>query len=292
MKALLAAGMLAGVAPLAVLQRTAPQTTFKSRVDVVQLDVSVLRRGQPVRGLTADDFLVTDNGAQQAVDSVVVDQLPLSVQLVLDTSGSVVGARLKHLIAAADGLVRALRPGERAGVVTFSHLLRVPAPATTDLAQIRGVLAGIAGDGRTALRDAVQLSLVTDDDGGARRLLLVFTDGVDNASWLSDEEVMESVRRSGVVIHVVRVTARELSPSRFVERLVQTAGGRLWSAQSENNLERLFTSALDEMRARYLLTFSPRQPLRPGWHDLKVRLRHASGEITARPGYFVTQERR
>jgi VWFA-related protein len=292
MKALLAVGMLAGVAPVAVLQRPAPQATFRSRVDVVQLDVSVLRRGMPVRGLTADDFIVTDDGAQQAVDSIVLDQLPLSIELVLDTSGSVVGDRLKHLIAAADGLVRALRPGERAGVVTFSHLLRVPAPATTDLVQIRRVLAGMTGDGRTALRDAVQLSLMTHDDDGARRLLLVFTDGVDNASWLSDEEVMESVRRSGAVIHVVRVTARQPSPSRFVERLAQTAGGRLWSAQSENDLERLFTSALDEMRARYLLTFSPRQPLRPGWHELKVRLRHVSGEITARPGYFVTQERR
>jgi VWFA-related protein len=291
-KALIAACILAAVASVAAPQRGAPPATFRSGIDVVQLDVSVLRRGKPVRGLTAADFVVTDNGAPQEVNSVVVDQLPLSVQLVLDTSGSVVGSRLNHLIAAADGVVTALRPGERAGVLTFSHLLRVPAPSTADLANVRRVLASITGEGRTALRDAVQLSLITHHDEGARPLLLVFTDGVDNASWLSDEEVMESVRRSGAVIHVVRVTARQLSPTRFVERLVQTAGGRLWSAQSEDDLERLFTSALDEMRARYLLTFSPRRPLRPGWHELKVRLRHVSGEITARPGYFVTQERR
>jgi hypothetical protein len=67
---------------------------------------------------------------------------------------------------------------------------------------------------------------VTHYEEGARPLLLLFTDGVDNASWLSDEDVFESVRRSGVVIHVVRVDAREMSPSRFVERLAQTAGGR------------------------------------------------------------------
>jgi VWFA-related protein len=292
MKALIALGLLAAVAPVAARQRSVPQATFRSGIDVVQLDVSVLRHGKPVRGLTAADFVVTDNGAPQAVDSVVVDQLPLSVQLVLDTSGSVVGSRLNHLIAAADGVVSALRPGERAGVLTFSHLLRVPAPSTTDLADVRRVLASMTGDGRTALRDAVQLSLITHREEGARPLLLVFTDGIDNGSWLSDEEVIESVRRAGIVIHVVRVGAREQSPTRFTERLVQTAGGRLWSARSEEDLERLFTSALDEMRARYLLTFSPRQPLRPGWHELKVRLKNASGEITARPGYFVTQERR
>jgi len=288
MKALIVAGMLVAVGPVAALQRPAPQATFRRRVDVVQLDVSVVRRGQPVRGLTAADFVVTDNGEPQVVDSVVLDQLPLNVELVLDTSGSVVGGRLKHLIAAADGLLTALRPGEQAGLLTFSDLLRVSAPPTADLAQVRRTLAAIAGKGGTALRDAVQLSLVTHHDEGARPLLLVFTDGVDNVSWLSDEEVMESVRRSGVVIHVVRVAARELSPTRFVERLVQTAGGRLWSARSEEDLERLFTSVLDEMRARYLLSFSPREPLRPGWHKLGLRLRNVRGEITARPGYFVT----
>jgi len=289
---LLALSLVTTVAPVPGLQRAGPQTTFRSGVDVVQLDVSVLRRGKPVRGLTAADFVVTDNGAPQAVDSVVLDQLPLSVQLVLDTSGSVVGSRLNHLIAAADGVVAALRPGEQAGVLTFSHLLRVPAPSTADLARVRRVLGSMTGEGRTALRDAVQLALLTHRDEGARPLLLVFTDGVDNGSWLSDEETLESVRRSGVVIHVVRVAARELSPTTFVERLVQTAGGRLWSARSEDDLERLFTSALDEMRARYLLTISPQRPLRPGWHDLRVRLRTGGAEITARPGYFVTQERR
>ena len=111
MKALIVAGMLVAVGPVAALQRPAPQATFRRRVDVVQLDVSVVRRGQPVRGLTAADFVVTDNGEPQVVDSVVLDQLPLNVELVLDTSGSVVGGRLKHLIAAADSLLTALRPG-------------------------------------------------------------------------------------------------------------------------------------------------------------------------------------
>jgi VWFA-related protein len=288
MKKLLVVGMLVAVGPVSTAQRPAPQATFRSRVDVVQLDVSVLRHGQPVRGLTADDFVVADNGASQTVDSVL-DQVPLSVQLVLDTSGSVVGDRLTHLIAAADGLVRALRPGERASLLTFSDLLRVPAPPTADLAQVRRSLAAITGQGRTALRDAVQLSLVTHHEERARPLLLVFTDGVDNASWLSDEEVLESVRRTDVVIHVVHVPARELSPTRFVEQLAQRAGGRLWSARSEDDLEHLFTSVLDEMRARYLLSFVPHQPLRPGWHELRVHLKHVNGDITARPGYFVTQ---
>lgn len=283
----LGAGLLIAAAPLAQAQRPDQIPAFKSAVDVVRLDVSVLRNGNPVRGLTAADFVVTDNGVQQIVDSVVVDQLPLSVQLVLDASGSVVGNRLTHLIAAADGLVAALRPGESAGLLIFSHRLRPIAPITNDLASVRGGLAAITGEGLTALRDAVQFALAADHAAGARPLTLVFTDGVDTASWLSDEEVLESARRAGTVIHAVSVGSRQISPTRFVERLVEIAAGRLWSARSESDLARLFTSALDEMRARYLLSFAAQRPVRPGWHELRVRLKNRGADITARPGYFV-----
>lgn len=279
--------LFAGLMVLGYLQRPTQVPVFKSGVDVVRLDVSVMRNGIPVRGLTADDFVVSDNGMQQMVDSVVIDQLPLSVELVLDTSGSVLGDRLTNLIAAADGLVAALRPGEWAGLVTFSHRLRPVAPMTEDLVSLRGALAALTGDGRTALRDAVQLALSTEHDARARPLMLVFTDGVDNASWLSDEEVLEAVRRAGIVIHAVTVIGQQISPTRFMERVVEIAGGRLWSARSESDLSRLFTNALDEMRARYLLSFTPTRPLRPGWHELRVRLKSGGGDIKARRGYFV-----
>jgi len=277
-----------------------PAPTFTSGVDVVRLDVSVVdRNGAPVRGLTAADFIVTDQGRRQEVQSLAVDQLPLSVQLVLDVSGSVSGRRLERLIAAANGLLTALRPGDRAGLVTFSHQLLAPIDMTADIAAVRAALRGIVSSGRTAMRDAVQLALAKTDDSESRRLVLVFTDGVDNASWLSEKAIIESASRAAVVIHVVRVTARDeeyersfgvwtgRSTATLVEELTEAAGGRVWSAASEDDLERLFTRALDEMRARYVLTFTPPRPVRPGWHELKVRLRRGGGEVTARRGYFV-----
>ena len=93
---------------------------------------------------------------------------------------------------------------------------------------------------------------------------LVFSDGVDNASWLSEEAVLESARRAGVVIHAIRVAGQEQPESLFVEQLTETAGGRVWSARSDAELQRLFTTALDEMRGRYLLSFSSKRLVRPG----------------------------
>src|SRR6185436_8136424 len=100
-----------------------PPGVFRSGIEVVELDVSVTRGGQPVQGLTARDFALTDNGVAQDVDSVMLDRLPLSVTLVLDTSTSVAVDRLAHLVQAGDGLVSALRPDDRVALVTFSHLV-------------------------------------------------------------------------------------------------------------------------------------------------------------------------
>ena len=67
------------------------------------------------------------------------------------------------------------------------------------------------------------------------------------------------------------------------------AGGRTWSATSDSQLRDLFWRALEEMRARYLLTYYPRGVQRPGWHAVKVTLKNGRADITARPGYFVAQ---
>jgi VWFA-related protein len=254
----------------------------------------VTKGGVPVRALAARDFVVTDSGVPQDVESVTLDQAPLDVQMVLDVSGSVSGDRLTNLLLAANGLLRALRPVDSAGLLTFADALRLRAPMTRDLALVRAALPGIVGEGRTALRDAVQLALALGQDTisrDTRGLMLVFTDGVDNTSWLSDEAVIESARRTGEVVHVVRVSSREDSSSTFVEQITAATGGRVWAASSNRDLEQLFTRALEEMRARYSLTFSPQGVPRPGWHELKVKLKGMSGDIVARPGYFVSPGR-
>lgn len=260
-----------------------PPAVFKSGIEVVELDVSVTRGGQPVQGLTARDFALTDNGAAQEVQSVTLDRLPLSVTMVLDTSESVAGDRLAHLVQAGEGLTAALRPDDRAALITFSNLVDLRVPMTGEMTDLRSALRAIRGAGATALRDAVHLALELQPHDRTRPLVLVFTDGRDTTSWLTEDAVVDSARRVGVVVHAVRVES-----DRFLDRLTDSSGGRTWSATSDRQLRELFTRALDEMRARYLLTYTPRGVSRPGWHDLKVRLKNGRADITARPGYFVS----
>lgn len=264
---------------------SSPQTTFRSGIEVVELDVSVTRGGVPVAGLTARDFVLTDNGATQEVESVTLEQLPLSVTMVLDTSQSVAGDRLQHLVQAGEGLVAALHPDDRAALVTFSHAVDLLVPMTGDTPSIRTALGAMTGNGATSVRDAIHLALQIRPHDRSRPLLLVFTDGHDTASWLTEDAAIDSAKRAGVVIHAVRVES-----DAFLDRLTQVSGGRTWSATSDRQLQELFTKALDEMRARYLLTYTPRGVRQPGWHELKVKLKTGRADVTARRGYFVADK--
>ena len=266
----------------AVLAAQAPQTTFRIGIEVVELDVSVMRGGRPVPGLQAADFALADNGVMQDVQSVMLDRLPLSVVLALDTSSSVSGDRLARLVQAGQGLLSALRDGERAALVTFSHAVQLRVPMTGATGTIAPALAGLKGSGGTALRDAVHIALEMRTRDHTRPLVLLFTDGEDTGSWLTEDAVLETARRADVVVHAVTVGA-----DAFLTRLVDASGGRTWSATSDRQLQELFTKALEEMRARYLLSYSPGGVKGAGWHELKVRLKNGRADITARPGYYV-----
>jgi len=273
------------------------QPTFRAAVDVVRIDASVMNGLIPVAGLTAANFVVTDNGVAQTLDSVSLDTVPLNLMLVLDTSGSLAGERLTHLIEAVNGLVKSLRPEDTAALMTFSEPVRLAVKPTRDRAPLIAALTGLHADGSTSVNDAIffALQMRPPDAGESRPVLLLFSDGRDTSSWLRNEHVIEATKRSGMLVHVVELVADqwmglrggEIRPSKFLGELADTGGGRRWFAKSSRDLRELFGKALNELRARYLLTYSPNGVSREGWHDVKVSLKNARGDVTARPGYFA-----
>jgi Ca-activated chloride channel family protein len=274
------------------------QPVFRASVDVVSIDLSVMNGIKPVAGLTAKNFVVTDNGVPQNVGSVSLDRVPLNLTLLLDTSGSLAGDRLTKLIDAANGLVKSLRPEDTASLITFSEPVKIGVKATKDRAPLVDALKGLTADGATSLNDALflafQLRPETVDE--SRSVLLVFSDGRDSSSWLSGTHAIEATKRSGMIVHIIELVQDQGTgvfaavrgmPSEFLGRLADTGGGRRWFARSAGDLRELFGRALNELRARYLLTYSPTGVSREGWHDVKVTLKGARGEVTARPGYFA-----
>jgi len=259
--------------------------TFSSRVEAVRVDVLVTQDGQPVRGLRPADFAIEDNGVPQQVDLVSSEQLPLNVILTLDMSSSVAGEPLGHLRRAGRALLDGLRPGDRAALITFSHVVSMGAPLTGDVGLVRRALDSSEATGNTSLVDASYAGMVLGESDVGRALLLVFSDGLDSSSWLLSEEVLDIARRCDVVAYGVSVGRSPTSD--FLRDLSDVTGGKHIEIQSTKDLSATFLSVFDEFRHRYVVSYSPQGVSKDGWHQLTVRVKGRGATVKARSGYFA-----
>lgn len=286
----------------ALLAAPAPQAAqlpvFASGVEVVYLDVFVSDGGRPVAGLAASDFEVRDNGVLQQVALVEQQVVPVTASLVFDASGSVTGVKLRHLRAAGDAFLSGLTERERVALLTFSHEVVAQALPTSDHAAIRAALGRVQPSGGTAVRDALYLAMKLAPREG-RPLVVLFTDGEDNLSWLRPEEVLEAARRSDVLVYVVasqegagdsapaeKPRAEEGARLRLLRQVAQTTGGELWTASSAGLL-RAFQAILQALRTRYVLSYEPRGVARAGRHALQVTMKGRPFEVRARTEYVI-----
>lgn len=259
------------------------RATFSSRLEAVRLDVSVTQRGAPVRGLTAADFEVWDNGVRQDVSLVASESLPVDLVLALDMSGSVTGERLDELRRASWLALDALVTGDKASLLTFTQRVRVRAPLTADLSAVRTALGGIEFPGHTSMTDAIYVALAQADAGSGRAIAIVFGDGVDTASWLTPDSVIDTAKRLDVVVFGIMTGAPRQGG---LEALADASGGELIRIRTLKELGVTLRSLLDGFRQRYLVSFVPRDANRPGWHTLRVRVKRAGVQVRAREGYF------
>jgi Ca-activated chloride channel family protein len=306
-----AAGALMTVATV-----SATDQRFRSGTVAVRVDVLVTDGKKLVTGLESRDFDVRDEGVVQNVTRVDVEQLPLNLILAFDTSDSVSGPRLASLVDAGRALVSSLRERDRVALLSFSARVRLLSPLTPSRLQILSALDRLSASGTTSVRDAAFAALSLRESDPGRTLVLIFTDGADNASWLTAPRVIEAAKRTDAVLYGVRVrrtitlqagdTIRDrqgflvspleppmnvrIDPNRlltFVADLADETGGRVIEADDDPDLPATFTRTLDEFRNRYVLSYTPTGVTATGWHRLEVKLKGKRGKVTARRGYFA-----
>jgi VWFA-related protein len=286
---------------------SAPTPTFRTGAAGVQIDVLVTDDERPVAGLAAKDFELTDSGVNQNIEVTSLSDLPVDVIIVLDNSTSLRDEGLKHLVRATDTLLASLRPRDRAALVTFSQVVTIRAALTAQHARVRDIARDLKIEGTTSAIDAV-FAATTLQTVNRSSLLLVFSDGIDTASWLRPDQVLATVRRSAVVPYAVvlgeeltltgelpvpagmRQTRQTDEPldgtGSFLRDLVVTGGGVFMSAENTRMLERRFAEALDSFRQRYVITYAPRGVEGAGWHPVNIKVK-GGHRVRARPGYVM-----
>lgn len=303
-------GLLGGASLPQAPQQAPP--VFGASVESVYIDAFVSQRGAPVSGLLATDFELRDNGVAQQLDLVARDAQPLLAVLAFDASNSLDGEKLIALKAASQALLATLRPEDEATLLTFSDSIDWLVPPTTDKAAVRKALDKVRAGGGTPVMDALYAAMTLPKSSG-RTLVVLFTDGVDNLSWLDRRQVQVIAERSNVLVHVVslqppvaQVAASE-GPLRFgghmlpadgtrslefesswaLRQIAETTGGRYWEAETLDRLKTAFAAIADAMGRRYVLRYSPENVKRPGWHKIDLKLRGKKGDVHTRSGYWV-----
>lgn len=292
------------IAALAVSQAI-PPPLFHSSVDVVRLAVTVRdQKGQFVRDLGARDFDVRDEGHTRAIADFRQEIAGLSVALLFDTSGSMEG-RLAPARETASMVLDALYPwSDEAAVFHFDTRLEELAPFTRGLRELPASISRLVPFGATSLFDAIAQTaerLPRSDD--RRRAVIVFTDGLDNASRLTPPQVSAAASAIDVPVYVVGIVsplddptseqatpgARKSALSGDLANLAAWTGGAAWVASGAPQRKLAAHAIVDELRHQYLIAIDA--GVEPGWHPVTVRMRNRNLTAHTRSGYAVGQSR-
>ena len=295
--------MLRLVLALAIGLQVAADTppVFRSSVDVVRLAASVRdQKGRFVRDLSASDFEVFDSGRRRTITDFRPEVAGLSVALLFDVSGSMEG-QLAHARDAATTLLSLLDPArDEAAVLQFDTRLEEAVPFTRGLRQLPSSMSNIIPFGATSLFDAVARTAqrITLQEG-RRRAVVVFTDGLDNASTLTASQVSGIASSIDVPVYVVGLVsglddpASDLATPRAANsplagelaNLASWTGGAAWVASAAPQRNYVMRQVVEELRHQYVISIESGSEA--GWHPLVVKMKHKELTAHARSGYLV-----
>lgn len=286
--------------PLPPQQRVEPPI-LSVRTDLVTLPVTVVdRRGALVSGLRREHFTVYDDGEQQPIQFFTNDDLPATIGLVIDSSGSMRSHR-DAVTAAAAAFAAISHPLGEFFTVNFNEAvwLGLPSalPFTEDTGQLHAAVSAAPARGMTALYDAVDRALDHLRHGSRdRKALIVVSDGGDNASSRTLEAVLEHARRTNAAIYSVTLfdpDNRDARPQ-VLKTLAGETGGRAFTSRGGEGMTASFAQIAREIRSGYTIGFAPADTSGDGFRPLRVVADagdHRQLIVRTRAGYYAGPSR-
>ena len=278
----------------AVLVNTASGLAERVEVQLVEVYTLVLdRQGKPVRGLPQSAFRVLEQGQPQAIERFQEsDDAPLRAALLIDRSSSM-EPNMATVTAAAQTFATAALKGkdDRIAVMSFADKSTVDQPFTASAGDVERALAGLRPLGQTALNDAVIEALNYFGETEGLRALLLFTDGQDEVSRFTLDQTIESARQSGAMLYVIGLERSfpDRATRRRMDEIARETGGAAIFLTDLGSLSQVYAGILDELRARYLVAYSPSVPSEEGrgaFREIAVEVEGQGLEVRARKGYY------
>jgi Ca-activated chloride channel family protein len=261
--------------------------TLAVDVDLVQVTATVTDgKGRLVRGLPRSAFRVLEDGVPQEVSHFLGPDEPREIVVAVDMSGSMDEAmpRVREAVAA---FLAALRPDDHVTLLAFNDGIFTLARRETDPGVRERAAAGLTAWGGTALHDAILRGMEALAPRKGRKALVVFSDGDDESSRATMEDVRERAERSDAPAYMIGLGrgAREAEYRAILGDLARMSGGRAFHTESPGELREVFASIADELDSQYVLAYASTRPERDGsWRAMRVEAGR-DRRVRARQGY-------
>ena len=260
-------------------------------LDLVELFLNVRNNGGWfVDGLGKEDFIVHDDGDVRELAFFESEEYPVTVVLLLDTSGSMLESMV-YLQTAAAKFLTSLRENDKVALYSFGGMLKELAPFTKEKLKLVEYIDHIYADGGTPLYDAVVrgVSLLTKVSG--RKAILLFTDGADTTSRLSYESVARRCGRSSVPVFTIGCgdAVKNHAIRKLLDELSTNSGGQSIYVENTRVLEKAFARISDVLRTTYHAGYYTKRQPDGKWHDVSVALKSGRWNVFTRNGYYASE---
>jgi Ca-activated chloride channel family protein len=266
--------------------------TLKVDVPVVLVNATVSDlKGRLVAGLERQHFRLWENEIEQQVEYFSLEDMPLSVGLVFDATGSM-AEKLSAARNAATAFLKTSNPRDEYFLIEFSDQPRLVQDFTSDIAGLERRIFTASARGLTPLFDAVHLGLEKVTNGrNTKKALLIITDGEDNRSHYTFSDIREFAREHDAEIYAIGLVDT-LEGRTTISDLVETSGGRAFFPNSVNQLDDICTRIALELKNQYLLGYRSTNEAKDGrWRQIRVDVNPPKGlpplAVRARTGYYA-----
>jgi Ca-activated chloride channel family protein len=254
--------------------------------------------GRLVTGLQQQHFRVFEDGVEQEIVRFSSQDVPVSIGVIFDMSGSMADKIDKSRQAAVQ-FFRTANPADEFFLVDFNDRAQLISPFTESVDDLQERLMYTGAHGMTALFDGVYLGLSQMRGAhNTKKALLILSDGGDNHSRYSETEVRKFVREADVQIYAIGLfeaeapTPEEKAGPGLLNDITMMTGGRAFAVQNVNQLPDIATKISMELRNQYVLGYIPSHRTHDGkWRKIKVRLNPPKGlpplSVSAKSGYFA-----
>ena len=274
---------------------------IKVSVDLVLVPVTIVDdMNRRVKGLQSENFDLFEGKHQQHIRYFSAEDVPISLGIVLDVSGSM-KTKMQRAQEAVHEFLKSANPDDEFFMVTFSDTPQMISGFTQSSEDVENQLLYVRPNGRTALLDALQLAMSKMSRARyQRKALLVISDGGDNHSRYTEGEVKSAFKEADVAMYSIGIfdrnfsTAEEMLGPQLLREISELTGGREFTIDNPNDLLPIARIIGTELRNQYLLGYQPTMAPRDGkWHKIKIKFRRPKKvklptvHVYAKSGYYA-----